>query len=170
MTKTPSKGAPRAKVGFRRAASYVKQQIQTGGESRGFAVTRLLTGWDEIAGAKIAKVARPVSVDHRKGSFGATLTLLCSGANAPLVEMQKDQLKDRINSCYGYSAISRIRITQTSATGFAEPQASYDPGPKKGPNPEQRMQAEQAARVVHDPDLRAALSALGASVLSKSSS
>ncbi len=169
MSKSPHPKLPRAKAGFRRASSYLKRHIQSGSESRGFAVSRLLTGWEEIAGAKLAKSARPVSIDHGRGGFGATLTLLCSGANAPLVEMQKDQLKERINACYGYSAISRIRITQTSATGFAEPAASYDPGPKR-PDPEHKARAEDTARAIEDPGLRSALSALGASVLSKSSS
>ena len=47
--------------------------------------------------------------------MGATLTLLTTGANAPMLEMQKEKLRQKVNAVYGYNAISRVRIT-----GFVE--------------------------------------------------
>lgn len=64
---------------------------------------------------------------YGREGMGASLTLLVSGAMAPMVEMQKEQLRDRVNAVYGYAAISRILLTQTAATGFAEGQASFAP-------------------------------------------
>lgn len=156
--------------GFKRTATLLNDQIRRAGESRGFAVSRLLTHWAEIVGQDIAAIARPVKVGYGKGGFGATLTVLTTGPQAPMLEMQKEQLRDRVNAVYGFSAISRIRITQTAPTGFAEGQASFDHAPKQAKpkiEPEIAAEADKVSRDVHDDELRAALERLGRNVLSK---
>ena len=100
--------------GFKRTDSLLSQQIRKASETRGFAQSRLLTHWTEIAGEATAAISRPVEVSYgRKEGIGATLTLLTTGANAPMLEMQKEQLRARVNAVYGYNAIARVRITQT---------------------------------------------------------
>ncbi len=166
---TREKRDGRRMKGFERASSLVASRIRTAGESRGFAVSRLLTHWAEVAGPDIARIARPVDVTYGRGGLGATLTLLTTGAEAPMLEMQKETLRERVNACYGYAAISRIRITQTAATGFAEGRAAFDPAPRHHPN--QAPVTPEAARTaaeVQDTALRDALERLGANVLSHS--
>lgn len=173
--KGSSLGGRRMK-GFESASGLLRHRIREAGESRGFAVAKVLTHWDEIAGPQLAKLARPVKVTYGgKGGLGATLVLLTSGAYAPLVEMQKETLRQRVNSCYGYNAVSRIAITQTSADGFAEARALFT-GRAEGPEAAPRMQLDEkkakvlaeVAEDVTDPTLRAALEALGRSILSRS--
>lgn len=157
--------------GFKRTASVLDDQIRRAGESRGFAVSRVLTHWAEIAGAEIAEIARPVNIGYGRGGFGATLTVLTTGAQAPMLEMQKDKLRDRVNAAYGYNAISRVRITQTAPTGFAEGQAQFaapKPAPKPEPAPEAVAAVHEAVTPVQNDDLRAALERLGRNVLIKS--
>ncbi len=156
--------------GFKRTASLLNDQIRRAGESRGFAVSRLLTHWAEIVGQDTASIARPVNVGYGKGGIGATLTLLTTGPQAPMLEMQKEQLRGKVNAVYGYNAISRIRITQTAPTGFAEGQASFDHKPKPPKpeiEPEIAAEADKVSRDIHDGDLRAALERLGRNILSK---
>lgn len=166
--------APRQSTtrGFKRTASLVSDQIRRTGESRGFAVSRLLTHWVEIAGPDIAAIARPVNVSYGKGGFGATLTVLTTGPQAPMLEMQKEKLRERVNAVYGYNAISRVRITQTASTGFAEGQVSFDaPRPNAPPpptDPRILAQAAQETGDIRDTGLRAALEQLARNVLSKS--
>ena len=156
--------------GFRPTAALVEARVRKGAESRGFAVHRLLTHWAEIAGDDVARVARPVEVSYGRG-FGATLTLLTTGPEAPMLEMQKDRIRERVNACYGYAAIARVRIVQTAPTGFADGQVAFSPKPKDtappAPDPKTVEAARAAARPVADPGLRAALEALGANVLSR---
>jgi len=76
--------------GFKRTSSLLQTQIRKTSETRGFAQSRLLTHWAEIAGDDIAAISRPVEVRYGRSGFGATLTLLTTGANAPILEMQKD--------------------------------------------------------------------------------
>ncbi|EEE37951.1 hypothetical protein RKLH11_1790 [Rhodobacteraceae bacterium KLH11] len=156
--------------GFKRTATLLNDRIRQAGESRGFAVSRLLTHWAEIVGQDIAGIARPVNVGYAKGGFGATLTVLTTGPQAPMLEMQKEQLRDKVNAVYGYNAINRIRITQTAPTGFAEGQASFNHKPKQAKPeiaPEIAAEADKVSRDVHDGELRAALERLGRNVLSK---
>ena len=125
---------------------------------------RLLTHWPEIVGEDIAKISRPGKVSYGKG-FGATLTLVCGGAAAPLVQMQASRIVQKVNACYGYAAISHVRIVQTAPDGFAEPQAEFRPAPR--PDPELDARAQDVADGVADPELREALQTLARNVLSR---
>jgi hypothetical protein len=157
--------------GFKRTDSLLTGQIRRASESRGFAQSRLLTQWAGIAGPDTAGIAQPVEVSYGRGGMGATLTLLTTGANAPMLEMQKEQLRARVNSVYGYNAIARIRITQTAATGFAEGKVAFGHQQKTAgpavPNPETVAQANAVAQPVADEGLRAALAQLATNVMTK---
>ena len=157
--------------GFKRTATLLGNRIRTASESRGFAQSRLLTNWAEIAGPDISSVARPVEVSYSRGGMGATLTLLTTGAQAPMLEMQKEQIRTKVNAVYGYNAISRIKITQTAPVGFAEGRAVFEREvtPKKPePTPEIKQAAAQSAGGVKSDDLRMALERLAQNVLTKS--
>jgi len=152
--------------GFRRTSALVEPRIKGATQKRGFAVARVLTHWAEIVGEEIGRATTPVDIRYGREGLGATLTLLVKGAEAPMLEMQKDRIRATVNACYGYNAIARVRFTQTAATGFAEEQAAYAP-PAPPTDPAARDAAARAAETVEDPGLRDALSALGAHILSR---
>lgn len=153
--------------GFASAASLVQARVNKAGETRGFAVTRLLTHWPEVVGADLARICEPVKVGYaRKGGFGATLTLLVRGPAGPIVQAQSEVIRARVNACYGYNAISRIRMTQSAAApGFAEAQAGFAAKPKSPPKPTPEVAA--ATQDIADPALRDALAGLGARIHTK---
>lgn len=155
--------------GFEPAFSLVSKQVRGAGEARGFAVARLVTHWPEVVGEDLARCTRPVKVGYGRDGMGAALTVLVQGAMAPLVEMQKDRIRDRVNAVYGYNAISRILLTQTSASGFAEGQAQFTAAPavEKAPDPAILEQASRTADGVSDPGLRAALERLAQNILTR---
>ena len=157
--------------GFTRTSSLLQKRIRRASESRGFAESRVLTHWAEIVGTDLAAIARPVNVSYGRQGLGASLTVLTTGAQAPMLEMQKEKLREKVNAVYGYNAISRVRITQTAPTGFAEGQVSFDHGAPAAkptpPDPAVRARAEQMAAPVGDTSLRSALEALGQNILSK---
>lgn len=165
----PGAKTQRRKRGFERTSSLLMARIRKAGETRGFAVTRVLTHWGDIVGQDIAQIARPVDVSYGRSGMGATLTVLTTGAQAPMLEMQKEKLRERVNGVYGYNAIARIRITQTAPTGFAEGQVQFTPAPKvkKEPDPETVAEVRNTAADVTDDGLRAALEALGQNVITK---
>lgn len=163
----PLPSATRRMRGFEPASGLVKDPIRSVGEARGFAVTKLLTHWAEVAGADLAAITRPVKMGYGREGMGATLTLLVSSAHAPMVQMALPRLKEKVNAVYGYSAISRITLTQTAPTGFAEGQAEFTPAPKAKPAPDPAILAEasQTAQGVADPGLKAALETLAQNIL-----
>lgn len=171
MPRTPSPlpSNKRRTRGFEAASGLLRDQIRTVGEQRGFAVARLLTHWAEIAGEDMARITRPVKVGYGREGMGASLTLLVAGAVAPQVEMQKEQLRARVNAVYGYAAISRILLTQTASSGFAEGQAEFMPAPKSAPvqNPEIAAAAAATAAPIHDAGLRNALESLAKNILNR---
>jgi len=156
--------------GFETAATLLRDRIRSAGESRGFAVSHILTNWAEVAGEGIAQICSPVKMGYGKGGLGATLTLLTNGASAPVLQMQLPALRDRINACYGYNAVSRIQITQTAPQGFAEGSDSFRPAPRPlpvRPRADLDARATEIAAQIDDPDLRAALDRLARNVLSR---
>lgn len=175
MPRSPAKtsAAPpamsRRMRGFEPAFGLMKDPVRVAGESRGFAVARLLTHWAEVVGEEMARATRPVKVGYGREGFGATLTVLTTGAMAPMIEMQKEQIRVRVNAVYGYNAISRITLTQTAPIGFAEGQAEFIPAPAvaKVIDPAIRAAAAETAAPIHDPGLRAALEALAENILNR---
>jgi hypothetical protein len=155
--------------GFAQTGGILSKQIRKASETRGFSETRLLTHWAEIAGSAVAKIARPVKVGYTRQGMGATLTLLTTGANAPVVQMQLPQIQERVNATYGYAAISRIHVTQTAPTGFAEGQTAFahDKPQKRTLAPQEKAQVKTTVSDVSDAGLRSALTALGENILTK---
>ena len=155
-------------AGFRRTSLLVEQKLRSAGESRGFAITRLLTHWNEIVGAQAAGVCTPVKVSYAQKGFGATLVILTTGAQAQMLEMQLPQLREKVNACYGYNAISRIRITQTAPIGFSDGNAQFNVAPKPKfslPCPKIAAKASAIACDIKDEGLRAALAAFGENIM-----
>ncbi|MGR3660785.1 MAG: DUF721 domain-containing protein [Paracoccaceae bacterium] len=156
--------------GFERTSGLLQSNIRKVSESRGFAVSRLLTHWVEIVGEDTAKMALPVNVRYGRGGFGATLTVLTTGAMAPMLQAGLPKIKDKVNACYGYAAISRITITQTAPIGFAEGQVAFEQQ-KTDQTPELdpviKAKAQDATTAVVNEDLRRALEALGQNVLTR---
>ena len=143
---------------FTQTGSYLRDAIRRVSETRGFSETRLLTHWAEIAGPDFATRTTPVKVSFPKGSLGAILTVLCKGADAPMVEMSLPKLRDKVNAVYGYQAISEIKVTQTAPVGFAETQKPFS-APKRN-----KRKIDEATHAVidsvADEDLRTALGQL----------
>jgi len=168
---TPALFPARRMRGFEAASSLLGERIRSAGEKRGFAVTRLLTHWSDIAGEDLARVTRPVKVGYSRDGVGATLALLTTSAQAPMVQMQLPKLRERVNACYGYAAISRISLTQTAPAGFDEGQADFGrtpPARARAADPALCREASAAVLGVQDDGLRAALESLTLNFLTRS--
>ena len=161
-----AQGTPygRRRRGFAQAGSLVGDRLQGASERRGFALSRLLTRWSEIVGDETARIARPLKVTHGRSSVGGTLILLVPGAASTLIQMKSEAIRRAVNAAYGYPAIAKVRLTQTAPEGFARPDVPAQPPP---PSPEAEAAARALAEGTHDPDLRAALEALGRAVHSR---
>lgn len=163
----------RSSRGFRTAAALLREQVHNAGAKRGLAMMRLLGHWDEVAGAELAALTRPLKVTHGREGMGGTLHLLVAPAAAPVVQMRLPELLARVNGCCGHGAVARIRPTQTAPEGFAEGTSPFAPGPARAapapspPDPAAEAALAAAAAGVADPRLRAALEGLGRAILAR---
>lgn len=158
---------------FKPASDLLRSKIRELGEARGFSTTRLLTHWPEIVGQSVAAIARPLEIRHprpRAGQppEGATLTVIALGAAALRIEMEKERIRERVNACYGYNAIAKIRIRQAGPESFAAEVAALERLPPREPDPQVLQAVQPLTEGVGNTELRLALAALAANVLSKS--
>jgi hypothetical protein len=166
---TQSKAEPprRRKRGFETAGALLAGALKAPAEKRGFGEAKLLTHWPEIVGEDLADIARPVKITYGRG-FGGTLVLLTTGANAPVLDMQKERIMERVNATYGYRAVAHVHITQTAPTGFAEGQVAFrtpKAAPAPPPDPARLARAMEGVEGIEDPGLKEALARLARNVL-----
>ena len=131
--------------------------------------TLLLGSWDEIAGEQFAGCSRPERIrwprqdgpDETGAGFSpGLLTIACEGARALFLMHQEAELISRVNSFFGFRAISQIRIVQKAIhTPDRKPKAR-----QLDANEKRRLAGMLAE--VEDPKLREALERLGAGVIS----
>jgi hypothetical protein len=159
---------PRRRMrGFETAAALLSRELKAPAEKRGFGEAKLLTHWPEIVGDDLAAIARPVKITYGRG-FGGTLVVLTTGASAPVLEMQKERLIERVNATYGYRAVAHVHITQTAPTGFAEGQVAFRSAqPKSAPKPAPARMARALEGMdgIEDAGLKQALARLAENVL-----
>ena len=76
----------------------------------------MLLRWAEIVGEGLKDLCAPVKVTYpRDQGLAATLVVRTTGARAPEVAHLEPRIVERVNQFYGYRAIGRIKLTQTTA-------------------------------------------------------
>lgn len=166
--------------GFRSAGQTARHTLGHIAGKQGFAEPDILLRWVEIAGEGYASLCRPMKVKYGSNrAGGGTLLVYADSGRAPEVEHIAPKIIERVNQFYGYRAIARLKISQVSptsgasatspASGFSEPSAPF--GHAAGDD-QKRYQTESAklTETIQSPDLRAALTRMGAHVLAQTRS
>ena len=82
--------------------------------ARGISLSRIITEWPEIAG-DAADWCTPESIRFPpQKRDGGTLTVAVASGRGPEMQMLSEDIIARVNQVFGYGAISRITITQTT--------------------------------------------------------
>ncbi|MGQ0580532.1 MAG: DciA family protein [Reyranella sp.] len=154
--------------GFR-AIGGLAQRLTSGiAKGKGASTARLRAEWSAIVGPDLARTTRPDSLLAGRGARGVqpgahaqagkVLRLRVSGAAALEVQHQTGQIVERVNAYFGHRLIDDIRLVQGTIA------AAPPPRPIPTPDPKTVTQVAARAATVKDPDLRAALTRLGARV------
>ena len=151
---------PRRK--FRTISASVEKITKPIFGKRGFGEAAIVTDWPHIVGATLARHTVPEHISFpRSARTDGTLKLkIDSSALALELQHLTPQLIDKINTYFGYGAVGRIQIVQGPVP--------EQPPPDKGQAPisqDARRKLDQRLAFVSDPDLKAALSALGSQLL-----
>ena len=125
----------------------------------------LIDRWPEIVGTEYARITTPVKItfpyqpDAPKRSGGMLSVRLPKGL-AMEFTFKTEQIRQRINSYFGYDAVSKI---------IFEPVYHAQPDHHAGPPPELKPEEIEALRettlAIEDPDLRAAVAGFGEALL-----
>ena len=162
----------RAASGARPLGAFIARLLDPVARARGFATTTLLSEWPAIVGAELAQFTAPDRVvwprrqqggdeaparGWREG--GAVLVLRVEGPRAIEVQHRAGKILERVNTYFGYRAVTEMRILQ-APVGRAEPPSATRS------EPEVTGILPTTAPIEHE-GLRRALSRLGATARSK---
>ena len=169
----------RRRRGFQRAGAMARKAVDRIAGKQGFAEADVLLNWPAIAGEALAATCQPVKVSYaRERTLGATLIVQTNSARAPEIEMKGPMIVERVNQYYGYRAIRRLKVTQSTglgrASGFAEGQATFlgveqSTRTQNAPAPTDTEHAEGArlASNIQSPGLRDQIALMGANILAR---
>lgn len=128
----------------------------------GFVQSSIVSRWPDIVGERYARVSSPESIRFPAGrKSGGVLTLLVEGAHAPLIQHLGPMIIDRVNRFFGHPAVNRIVFRQGKAARAASPP------PRPQPRPVSKQLGE-GLREIGDPELRACLESLAATIAASS--
>lgn len=98
--------------GPRHIGSKVRRVTNPLFKSRGLAQGDIVFRWSEIVGPDLAAFCYPMKLAGARGAHGGTLTVRVAGAAALEFEFLVPQVIERINTYYGYQAITHVQIEQ----------------------------------------------------------
>jgi len=122
----PSRSARARPLPVKTVGSFVSQLTRPAFERYGFSAATLITDWETIIGADMARYTMPERLkwpkrvewtghevsDEDRGRPGATLILAVAEGRALDIQYKGVQLIERINSYFGYRAVADMRIVQ----------------------------------------------------------
>ena len=147
---------------MKRLSNLIDPMIAPSAKARGFAIGRIVSHWNDIVG-DMSSWCRPNDVSFPLHSrTDGTLKLQIASGRGPQAQAMSDFIIDRVNSNFGYQAISRISLVQTLSTP-AQP-ASPKPPPKLNQDRHDIWTLDDKLKNVKSPDLRAALRRLGSPI------
>lgn len=115
-TESIEQETPRRSSGLISFGADIRKLVSPILGKKGLIQADVLARWQDILGMELACGVTPFSVSFSKQKEGAVLTVKTfSGAYAVEFSARKQQIKERLNSYFGYEAISDIRIQQGGA-------------------------------------------------------
>ncbi|MEG9883901.1 MAG: DciA family protein [Hyphomicrobiales bacterium] len=156
---------------------YFSGLTRTTFERYGFAYAEILSQWPVIVGDELAQISQPERVQwprlptpkgDRKAwrhKSGGKLVIRVADGRALQVQHETLQILERINSYYGYAAITEIRIVQDRLPCRQDNGRLTRPKLKE---PEERA-LDHEISIVEDNQLREALRRLGRGVKARKS-
>ncbi|MBC2778691.1 DUF721 domain-containing protein [Parasphingopyxis sp. GrpM-11] len=157
--KDPKKAPPRSRRA--RAVGDMVPNIGAASFRRfGFVQSSVVSRWPEIVGDRYAEVSTPESIRFPAGKrSNGVLRLNVAGAHATMMQHIEPAIIERVNRFFGYPAVSRIAIQQGRPP---EPAERRPAPPSLRPVP---AALGDSLREIADPELRACLEGLAASVV-----
>ncbi|MFZ5748880.1 MAG: DUF721 domain-containing protein [Pseudomonadota bacterium] len=162
---TPRRRQPRTEPKRSNRARAVSDLLPDVGRAAfrkfGFVQHAVVSRWAEIVGDRYAQVSVPESIRFPQGERAqGVLSLIVSGAHAPMMQHIAPEIVERVNRFFGYPAVASVRFRH----GEVKRRKAAPPRPAPAPVPEE---LGESLRGIADLELRSVLEALAAGVSAK---
>lgn len=148
---------------FRAIGATIEKLTKPVFGKRGFGQAAIVTQWPEIIGGILAEHTFPERIAYPTGRRAEGTLHLRIDSSALALELQhlEPQITEKINTFFGFKAVVRIKIIQGPL-----PERTSDAAPPPRPlAPEEQQSLDNKLAVVTDPQLKAALTALGTEIV-----
>lgn len=137
---------------------------------RGFLLADLLSAWRDIVGSEISSYTLPqkISFPKDKHNDGCLFLAVLAGAFAMEIKQNEAKIIDKINTFFGYPAISSLKIIQTGETqNFLIGKKQPDKLKKNLVTAEEESYITELTKDIKNEDSRKALENIGKAVFSR---
>ncbi|WP_404335396.1 DUF721 domain-containing protein [Sphingomonas sp. MMS12-HWE2-04] len=157
MTRQPKLEAPRSNRP-RPVSDLLPDVGRAAFRKFGFVQSAVVSRWGEIVGERYARVSVPESIRFPQGKREqGVLSLVVSGAHAPMMQHIAPEIIERVNRFFGYVAVAKLAIRH----GDVRRAEKAPPPPSLKPLPES---LGASLRGIADPELKAVLESLAQGV------
>lgn len=135
---------------------------------KGFMEIDILTNWDKIVGTDLASYSFPQKIDFRREQKNNGILHLCvpGGAFALEIRHREKNILDKVNTYFGYNAVSGIKIIQNTAFCPENKQEYIYSPPPVIVTPDEKNYINSLAEEIKSSKLKEILIKLGQSIFS----
>lgn len=134
--------------------------------AKGFVEIDILTGWSTIVGEELAEFSLPQKIDFPRGqkSNGTLHLSVLSGAFALEIQHREKYILEKINTHFGYQAVSKIKIIQDTNLATEKLDKTADEKPEIKISREEENYINDLTSDLNNTELKKILVKLGKSV------
>lgn len=137
--------------------------------AKGMAEVEILANWKNIVGEDLAKYSLPQRIEFKVGSRnnGTLYLMAASGGFAMEIQHRTPLILEKINTFFGYQAVSKLKLIQND--GFINPEtpAVYEDNlEKKLVTKEEQNYIDSVTEDIQHKELKLSLQKLGKSIFS----
>ena len=96
--------------GLRPFSASIPKTLKKHLRKGGYNYSNIVDNWTNIVSKKISDVCYPITVKMGKEMRDGTLVLNVTHGKEIEVEYEKNEIKDKINSFFGYNCISNVKL------------------------------------------------------------
>ena len=96
--------------GLRPFSTSIPKTLRKHLRKGGYNYSSIVDNWTNIVNKKISDVSYPITVKMGKEMRDGTLVLNVVHGNEMKIEYEKNSIKDKINSFFGYNCISKVTL------------------------------------------------------------
>ena len=151
-----------SKFGPLRLGLFTQGLVKPVFKNRGLLEGKIITHWSQIVGDQISKIALAEKITFPKGQRSdGTLHMVVTSSGALLIQYAQDLILERVNTFFGYKALTKLRL----AHGLIPKTEENKPGVDKPLSTADEDWVQSHIESIEDEELKSYLQALGRAVL-----